>query len=456
MKLNSTRRKGSWLCVIAIIAFIMQACQPEELELFTEIETVGINEVGPTHCIMEGEILEIGDGGVLQHGYIWSESPDPILQTGMINTLGAALNPGIFNSTLKGLKPSTTYFVRAYATGVSQTAYGAEMSFTTTPPTVPLLHTIDAFEVGMFSAYSGGIILSDGGADITSVGLCWSPHSNPRIDDNYTVDDIESGRFESKMIELEPYTEYFMRAYAINNIGIAYGEKFAFRTLWDNSEAIDMDGNVYATVQIGDQVWLAENLRSVTYSNGSSIPLVESSEEWAALGSDSKAYCHLGNSELSYETYGTLYTWQAAMNGEESSLEVPSGVQGVCPAGWHLPSDKEWGQLEMEVGLGEIYTHEDGWRGWEQGGKLKQSGTDLWKEPNDFATNESGFSALPAGFRDSDGAFHSEGSFTAFWSSSGGKAEDAGLRGLHAWRGEILRENYPASHGFSVRCLKDR
>ena len=105
--------------------------------------------------------------------------------------------------------------------------------------------------------------------------------------------------------------------------------------------------------------------------------------------------------------------------------------------------------------MSELRVGKDGWRGWDEGGKLKQAGTILWEEPNEFATNESGFNAIPGGFRDSTGVFKSGGSFTGFWTTRGGENDEAWIRGLHADRGEILREIYPRKDGFSVRCIMD-
>ena len=227
------------------------------------------------------------------------------------------------------------------------------------------------------------------------------------------------------------------------------------KPLWDNSAITDIDGNEYATVQIGDRIWMTENLRTVHYSDGNPIPYVETMEDWMALGTDAKAYCYYENGDMAFETYGALYTWGAAMNEAESSNEVPSDVQGVCPSGWHLPSDAEWKELEMHLGMSELTAKDDGWRGWDEGGMMKQTGTELWLEPNEMATNESGFTALPGGFRDADGTYGYVGSFTSFWSTTGYDADGAWLRGLHAGRGEILRDVYPRKNGFSVRCIKD-
>jgi len=455
MNLDSIRGKGKWLMAMLVITFIQYACQPEVNAPLIAIETGAIHEIGPTQCTIYGEIQELGQDGIVQHGFVWSESRTPTLESGNKNELGAATSTGSFSSTIKGLSPNTIYHVRAYATGVNQATYGMEKIFTTSSPTIPSLHSSFAYYVDANSATVGGRIISDGGAEITARGVCWSTHSNPRIDDNCTNEGTGSGSFESELNHLEPYTVYFYRAYATNSLGTAYGEKLGFKTFWDNSVITDIDGNDYPTVQIGDQVWMAENLRTLRYSDADPIPFVETMEEWTALGSDARAYCYYENSDANFETYGALYTWAAAMNGAESSNEAPSEVQGVCPSGWHLPSDAEWKELEIHLGMTELTAKDDGWRGWDEGGMLKQTGTELWREPNEMATNESGFAAIPGGFRDADGTYGYAGSFTSFWSTTGYDADGAWLRGLHAGRGEILRDVYPRKNGFSVRCIKD-
>jgi len=302
---------------------------------------------------------------------------------------------------------------------------------------------------------AGGLIIHNGGAEITSRGICWSTATRPTIDDNCISDGAGSGNFESEIDGLAPYTVYFIRAYATNILGTGYGESFGFITLWDNSSITDIDGNEYATIQIGDQVWMAENLKSVRYSDGVSIPFAESVDEWMALSADSRGYCFYDNSQLAFSTYGALYTWPAAMNSVDSSNIENNAVQGVCPSGWHLPGNAEWIQLEVQLGMSELLAKDEGWHGWDEGGMLKEPGTSLWVEPNLFATNSSGFSAIPGGFRDTLGIYRSGGSYTAFWSSTGGDDEVAWLMGLHAGRGEILREKYPVKDGYSVRCIKN-
>ncbi|KPJ98607.1 MAG: hypothetical protein AMJ60_07710, partial [Desulfobacterales bacterium SG8_35] len=135
-------------------------------------------------------------------------------------------------------------------------------------------------------------------------------------------------------------------------MGTGYGDEWSFRTLTTSSDPVtDIDGNTYNTVVIGEQIWMAENLKVIHYSNGDPIPLVEGAPEWDTMSSWVKAYCWYDNNPNIGEVFGALYTWAAAMNGQPSSDNNPSGVQGVCPSGWHLPSDEEWKQLEMHLGM---------------------------------------------------------------------------------------------------------
>jgi uncharacterized protein (TIGR02145 family) len=143
-----------------------------------------------------------------------------------------------------------------------------------------------------------------------------------------------------------------------------------------------------------------------------------------------------------YTTYGVLYNWPAAMNGAASSTTNPSGVQGVCPAGWHLPSDAEWTQLTDYLG-GESVA----------GGKLKA--TTLWNSPNTGATNSSGFTALPGGIRGGVGSFGNVGDDGYWWSATMGSAYYAWYRGMTYYDSDVYRGNYYEDAGFSVRCLRD-
>jgi uncharacterized protein (TIGR02145 family) len=204
------------------------------------------------------------------------------------------------------------------------------------------------------------------------------------------------------------------------------------------------DGNKYNWVQIGDQVWMAENLAYLP-----SVNMVADGSEDAA-GSYYYVYGYDGTNitdakaTANYTTYGVLYNWTAAMDGEASSTTNPSGIQGVCPTGWHLPSDAEWTELTDYLGGINV-----------AGGKIKETGTTHWTSPNTGATNETGFTALPGGRRVGSGKFDSIGSDGNWWSARESGATNAWGRYLIGHdRGVSSYGNYKEL-GFSVRCVRD-
>lgn len=206
----------------------------------------------------------------------------------------------------------------------------------------------------------------------------------------------------------------------------------------------DIDGNVYPTITIGTQVWMAKNLKTTKYSDGTSIPLVNIVATWDAFNENSKAYCWFGDDIRNKDTYGALYTWAAAMNGAVSSNTKPSGVQGVCPTGWYLPSDAEWTELETYLGGSSI-----------AGGKMKETGITHWADPNTGATNESGFSGLPGGYRSNSGVFGRFPEYGSWWSSTEISATSAYYRFLNFGNATVYRFSHSKEIGFSVRCLRD-
>jgi len=215
------------------------------------------------------------------------------------------------------------------------------------------------------------------------------------------------------------------------------------------------DGNVYRTIKFGDQVWMAENLRSTIYSDGTPIPLVEDAAQWEELLA-SEAYCWYENNNSNEYTYGALYNFYAVMNGEQSSDLDPSGVQGVCPSGWHLPSDDEWKELEMFLGMSQIEAGKLGWRGTNEASKLAGQ-IDLWISSGELTENlefgTSNFSAIPTGHRNPDYSISDFADFglgTSWWS-----ATESYARNIHYHNSRIYRNSFDRRYGFSVRCVRD-
>ena len=203
----------------------------------------------------------------------------------------------------------------------------------------------------------------------------------------------------------------------------------------------DFDGNVYQTVTIGTQVWMMENLKVTHYRNGDPIPNVTDGGAWDGLTTG--AYCEYNIEVNNVATYGRLYNWYAVADS-----------RNIAPEGWHVPSDDEWKQLEMYLGMSQAEADSTGYHCTDEGGKLKEVGTTQWADPNTGATNESGFSALPGGCRDRGGYFDYLGSNAYFWSSEDGSSV-AWYRSLGCSNSQVDRYDYSKRPGFSVRCVRD-
>jgi len=195
----------------------------------------------------------------------------------------------------------------------------------------------------------------------------------------------------------------------------------------------DQDGNVYKTVTIGAQTWMAENLRTTKYKDGSAIPLISDDSTWDVL--TSAGYCNYNNTtdKKSISTYGCLYNWYAVNTGK------------LAPTGWHIPTDDEWTEL-LNYLVGDSIA----------GGKLKENTTKHWESPNSGATNVSGFTALPAGYRGAYGDFYALGTGGYWWSYSGLDSSYAWYRYMGYDYENVNRGNYVGKQrGFSIRCIKD-
>ncbi|MFC1734016.1 fibrobacter succinogenes major paralogous domain-containing protein, partial [candidate division KSB1 bacterium] len=283
------------------------------------------------------------------------------------------------------------------------------------------------------TASCGGNITSDGGASIITRGVCWSTNQTPTIADSKTTDGIGAGNFTSNITGLTPNTTYYVRAYATNNTGTGYGSILSFVTQNGSGGTVtDIDGNVYQTVTIGTQIWMAENLKTTKYRDGTSIISAPNISTWSTITIG--AYSNYDNDPSNSSTYGRLYNSYAVTD-----------THNICPSGWHVPSDAEWTTLVTYLGGNSV-----------AGGKLKETGTAHWTSPNTGATNESGFTALPGGYRRFSGAYF-DLSHLGFWwtSTSNSTIEETRYRRMN-WDGsEIDGGQMEWKNGCSVRCLKD-
>ena len=201
---------------------------------------------------------------------------------------------------------------------------------------------------------------------------------------------------------------------------------------------VDIDGNNYSLVKIGNQIWMKENLKVSRYRNGDLIPVVTDNASWSTLGTGGRSW--YSNDSTTYENpYGNLYNWYAVNDSRK-----------LCPSGWHVPIDAEWTTLTTFLG-GETVA----------GGKMKQTGLTLWNSPNTNADNTSGFSALPGGYRNNVGSFIYINTDAFFWSATPDTYGRAWFRNLSHNFGSVYNYDYLGNYGLnqsfgaSVRCLRD-
>ncbi len=209
-----------------------------------------------------------------------------------------------------------------------------------------------------------------------------------------------------------------------------------------NDTVTDIDGNVYETIQIGDQLWMAENLKVTHYQNNDEIPYIYNDPQYGA-------YINYSNNADNVAVYGRLYNW-FAVNDE----------RGLCPDNWHVPSDDEFKSLEMYLGMSESEANGEGLRGTDEGGKLKEEGNEHWNSPNTGATNETGFTALPGGNRRYETYTNQEifcclNRYGFFWSSSEVYTVNAWYRVFSFDYSESNRFHLSKTNAFSIRCVED-
>jgi len=289
------------------------------------------------------------------------------------------------------------------------------------------LNTSSVSSITSTSVSGGGNISSDGGATVSARGLVYSTSTNPTLSNTVLTISSGTGSFLGALTGLSPITTYYIRAYATNSAGTAYGNETSFTTL---PTVTDIDGNIYNTIQIGDQVWMSENLKTSRYRNGGSIPNVTDNTLWS--NSTIGAWSYYNNNVSNNAIYGKLYNWYTTLGDT------------LCPTGWGVPTDAEWTTLTDSLG-GESVA----------GRKMKSKGITYWSSQSSGTDNSSGFSSLPGGFRCS-GSFDYIRNYAWFWSATEYAFSYAWSRYLYYLAGNVVRYNdIKKSVGASVRCLRD-
>lgn len=313
---------------------------------------------------------------------------------------------------------------------------------------LPTLTTAAVTNIESTSALSGGEILNDGGSTVIQRGVCWSTTQNPTVSDSKTVDGSGIGVFGSNLTSLTPGQTYYIRAYATNVEGTAYGNELSFTTQADDGKIKDIDGNIYTSVTIGSQVWMVENLKTTKYRNGDPIPQVSDNAAWAALTTG--AWCDYDNNASNGAVYGHLYNHYAVRD-----------TRNIAPQGWHVATKLEWETLQAYL-INNGYNY-DGTKTDNKTGKAFAS-TTLWTTystvgtvGNNISTNNSSdLNILPSGYRDAN-----NGSFSTLYSRAYLWLSDS-FDNLSGWC-FYLRNTLPGCYnntghargGFTVRCVKD-
>ena len=421
------------------------------------ISTNSVTDITDTSAISGGNIISDGGDPVTARGVVWSTNPNPTIDLDTKTNDGSG--NGAYTSNISGLILNTTYYVRAYATNNAGTAYGNEITFTA--DNIPTIVTTAVSNILETSAVSGGNITYDGGDPVIARGVVWSTSPNPTIDlDTKTNDGDGRGTYSSNISGLTANTVYYVSAYATNSVGTAYGEHVTFiigsqfnpnltyGTMSDN------DGNTYKTIQIGTQEWMAENLRTTKYRDGTNIPVVTDNTQWANnynTGATAPMMCWYNNDQArnTAKKFGALYNWYAINPATNSN-------KNVCPTGWHVPTEAELNKLEKFLDPNADTTCQECNQSLIAGSMMKSTGTQYWLSPNNDATNSSGWSGLPGGYRSRTGTFYHVGFYGFWWSSTELDTFSARDRYLSHWSSFLPRTyGYVKADGFSVRCLRD-
>ncbi len=306
---------------------------------------------------------------------------------------------------------------------------------------LPVVLTSAASEVTANSAKVGGEITVDGSSEITARGVYWGETDNlPEAGEKLEIGK-GTGEFSAFVEGLEKRTTYYFKAFATNKNGTAYGEVKSFKTtLFTYGEGLkDRDGNYYKSIIIGDQEWMASNLKVTNYRNGDPIPGVRPDDQWESLSSGGYIWYDHDSATLG-DQYGALYNWHA-VNDERR----------LCPEGWRIPKKEDWEELIEYLGGEDM-----------AGGKMKSTRTfpdphPRWDDPNTGSSNISGFSGFPAGYREKLGRFVHLGERGFWWSATEHQVSEtmAVNAVLNSDSQSILFLFSSKNRGCSVRCIKE-
>jgi uncharacterized protein (TIGR02145 family) len=429
------RSTHNTILIVILAAAILLSCGNNNEEVFNgifskngslaTIITSPVTSVTGNTAVTGGSLTDDGSSFLIAKGLCWGTDQNPDITNDKTEN---GKEPGEFSDTLTGLLKGRTYYLRAYGINSIGVAYGNEESFTTL--NTPTITTSLTTSITDLTAVSGGNITLDGGANVTTRGVCWSNIVNATTADSVISSGNGTGAFTCTITGLSPNTIYYVKAFATNSVGTAYGNEITFTTTAPGETVTDIDGNVYNTVTIGTQIWMKENLKTTRYRDGTAVPNITDNTTW--FGLTSGAYSWYNNDMATYKaSYGALYNFYATVDNRY-----------LCPSGWHIPTNAEWTTLTSYLGGTTLAA-----------GKLKETGTAHWSSPNSGATNESGFTALPGGWR-ANNWYMNLGGNGNWWSSTETSSTESYNRGIDYSSIIVTWGIAQKQNGYSVRCLK--
>lgn len=429
----------------------------------TYINKFLVNTGGLLPTVISGSASDITSAGATIHGEVNANNlvTNITFEYGTSNQYGQSIvvdspvsgntNTSV-SANLTDLIPGTTYYFRIRATSRAGTTLGPEQSFVTRA-VIPTLSTTKVYLITLTSAKGEGSIISNGGSAIIARGLCWSKIPEPTVDletKTSEIDNIEL--FTSQMAGLESSTTYYVRAYAQNDIGTAYGNEIMFRTQTSGT-VTDIDGNIYKTITMGNQDWMAENLKVTKFNDGTEIPNITDGCAW--YSSMTPEYCWYNDEISNKNIYGGLYNWHTVNPASNSD-------KNVCPTGWHVPTAEEWNTMEqylIDNGFGYGGSGKDiakslaSTSGWNNYDEVSAVGN------NQSTNNLSGFSALATGGRVANNSncigFWYIGENARWWCSPVNNDGTSWIREISFHTGDFIRFYQFKEYGQSIRCVKD-
>lgn len=397
------------------------------------------------YFIASGEVINDGGSPVTAKGFCIStddNTPPTIVSDLEVWHTNNGSGIGSFTDTIRfvfagaGHIFSQKHHVRAYATNSQGTAYGKTIEVFPMPKP-PKFSYIKLYERSSTSVSIECEINKPGQRffPVDEFYFCYGPNPNPTIEGMHSIPQQDPRQARLFLLNnLNPNTTYYLRGYIKNISGFAYSNEIRFSTF--EGEVTDIDGNVYPTKTIGNQVWMASNLIVSKYNDGTKIPSGVSIWDWGITETP----------EMSYQ----LYNYYAVIDSRK-----------LCPTGWHIPSDEEWKTMEIHLGMSASYADLFGDnRGSDEGGKLKAksdstSYKNVWEYPNSGATNSTGFSAKGIPWVSATGERTGNALKTGFWTCSEFDPNNAINRVLLYNSAKISRNTVSKKTGLTIRCIKD-